>query len=224
MPTLAIDTSTEICSVAVLNGRECLSETSLKVREGHSGTILNTIHETIGKSGCSLTDVDLIAAGTGPGSFTGIRIGIATAKGLALALGCDIRGVCTLDAIAANASNLGMPVMPVLDARKGEIFCCLYNKGGLRMTPPVNIDPEEVKEIVIEPTLFAGNAIGLYDELFRNSLGNFYIPAGKDLWYPKASTIGRLALDPAFSVTDINPVYVRASDATLLLKKSSSAG
>ena len=218
MHILAIDTSTDICSVAVLKDEEVLEETSQRVKTGHSGTILNLIDDVLGSSGLNKKDINLIATGLGPGSFTGIRIGIATAKGLAAAINCEIRGVITLDAVAANAPKTDKHVMPVLDARKGEIFCALYDKDRHRLSPQVNIEPAQVVDMITKPTLFIGNAIALYDVVFRNSLGSLYQAADKDLWYPRASVIGRLALDPAFAVNDINPVYIRASDATLLLK------
>jgi tRNA threonylcarbamoyladenosine biosynthesis protein TsaB len=221
MNILAIDTSTDICSVAVLRDGEILEETSRKVKAGHSGTILNLIDNVLGKSGLKKQDIGLIATGLGPGSFTGIRIGIATAKGLAAALNCEIRGVITLDAVAANAPDADMNIMPVLDARKGEIFCALYDKNRHRISPRVNIEPSQVTDMISNPTLFIGNAIALYDEVFSNSLGSLYQAADKDLWYPRAAVIGRLALNPAFAVNDINPVYIRASDATLLLKRIS---
>jgi tRNA threonylcarbamoyladenosine biosynthesis protein TsaB len=221
MNILAIDTSTDICSVAVLSNGEVLKETSQKIKTGHSGTILYLIDDVLRHSGLRKKDINLIATGLGPGSFTGIRIGIATAKALAAALDCEIRGISTLDAVAANAPETDLHIMPVLDARKGEIYCALYDKKRLRLSPPVNIEPVQVKGKIIGPTLFIGNAVALYDEVFRINLGSLYQAAGKDLWYPKASVIGRLALNPAIAVNDINPVYVRASDATLLLKRIS---
>jgi tRNA threonylcarbamoyladenosine biosynthesis protein TsaB len=222
MYILAIDTSTDICSVAVLRDGEVLKETSQNVKTGHSGIILKAIDDVLRQSGCGKKDINLIATGLGPGSFTGIRIGIATAKGLAAAINCEIRGVSTLDAVAANVPESDIHIMPVLDARKGEIFCALYDKDRLRLSPPVNIEPAQVKGMITGPTLFIGNAVALYDEVFRKYLGSLYRAANKDLWYPKASLIGRLALNQTIAVNDINPAYVRASDATLLLKRISS--
>ncbi len=222
MHILAIDTSTDTCSVAVLKDGEVLIETSQKVKAGHSGTILKLIDNVLNDSGIRKKDINLIAAGLGPGSFTGIRIGISTARGLAAAVKCEIRGVSTLDAVAANVPESDIHIMPVLDARKGEIFCALYDKNRLRLSPQVNIEPAQVKGMITEPALFAGNAVGLYDEVFRKCLGSLYQAADRDLWYPKASVIGRLALNSATAVNDINPVYVRASDADLLLKKKLS--
>ena len=221
MYILAIDTSTDVCSVAILKDGEVLREISQKVKTGHSGTILQIIDNLFRNSGVNKKDINLIATGLGPGSFTGIRIGIATAKGLAAAINCEIRGVSTLYAVAANAPESDLHIMPVLDARKGEIYCALYDNKRLRLSPPVNIEPAQVKGMITGPTLFIGNALALYDEVFRKYLGSLYQTAGEDLWYPKASVIGRLALNLAIAVNDINPVYVRASDATLLLKRIS---
>jgi tRNA threonylcarbamoyladenosine biosynthesis protein TsaB len=224
MHILAIDTTTDICSVAVLSDTEILKETSQKVKTGHIGAILLLIDEVLRTSGLRKKDINLIATGLGPGSFTGIRIGIATAKGLAAAINCEIWGVSTLDAVAANAPESDIHVMPVLDARKGEIFCALYGKDRLRLSPQVNIEPAQIKGMITEPTLFIGNAVAIYGEVFRKILGSMYQTGDKDLWYPKASVIGKLALDKSIAVSDINPVYIRASDADLLLKKKLSEG
>jgi tRNA threonylcarbamoyladenosine biosynthesis protein TsaB len=219
MHILALDTSTEICSVAILKDNDVIIETSHKVKTGHSETVLIAVDNIIKEAGIKKTDIDLVATGLGPGSFTGLRIGIATAKGLAAAINCEIRGVGTLHAIAENVQDSVFPVLSVIDARKGEVFCALYSKDIKELMPPVNIEPHLLKDIIMQQTLFVGNAVEVYSDIFSKILKDLYIPGDKQLWYPRASVIGRLALNDNIAIKDITPVYVRASDATLLLEK-----
>jgi len=219
MHILAIDTSTEICSVALLKDNDVIIETSHKVKTGHSETVLIAVDHIIKEAGIKKTDINLVAAGLGPGSFTGLRIGIATAKGLAAAVGCDIRGVGTLHAIAENVKDSVFPVLSVIDAKKGEVFCAVYSKEIQELMPPINIEPLLLKDIITQQTLFVGNAVEVYSDTFRKTLKDLYVAAGRELWYPRASVIGRLAMDGNTAIKDITPIYVRASDATLLLEK-----
>ena len=222
MQVLALDTSTNHLSVALLKDREALCELNLLVKAGHAGMILAVIDEVIAKSGTDKSSIGLIAAGTGPGSFTGIRIGLATAKGLSESLGCPLAGIPTPDIMARSALPLPMQVMPVLDAKKGEVFCALYAQDGSRLTPLMNLRPHEIAERIGEDTLFIGNGCDLYRDVFRRTLGGRYHEGPAPLWHPRASVLGLMALDmpQAASARDILPIYVRASDATLLLERS----
>ena len=167
--------------------------------------------------------LDLIAVGCGPGSFTGIRIGMATAKGLCLALGCPLIGISTLDALAHAAYPCPIPVMPVIDARKSEIFCGLYAADGKLTTPYMNIRPENVADIIGQETLFIGNGIDLYEDVFVSVLGEKFRKGPENLWYPRASAMAMMAVDRMSknAAPEVNPIYVRPSDAALTLKKRS---
>jgi len=198
------------------------SEINIAVKAGHAGRILPVIDRLLEITSTQKDDLELIAVGCGPGSFTGIRIGIATAKGLSMALGCPITGISSLDALAYAAVPSTMPVMPVIDARKSEIYCCLYSAEGLQQTPYMNIRPEEAVRIVKEETLFLGNGVSLYEEVLQESLGSRFVRGPKSLWNPRASVIGCMAEDRIArdQKGDVEPIYVRASDATLTLKKN----
>lgn len=221
MPVLALDTCTEKCSVALLSEGRIGAELSLKVQSGHAGMLLKLIDSLLDMAGCPPANVDLIAVGRGPGSFTGIRIGIATAKGLATALVCPLKGVCSLDAMVRAAMPAGLPIMPVMDARKGEVFCALYSATGERQSAYLNIPPEKIRDYVSGPTLFLGNGLELYADLLANVLGPAFQPAPEALWYPKAAVIGAMAsASPDQAEADVNPLYIRASDADLTLRKA----
>jgi len=194
------------------------------VRTGHAGSLLPVIDTLFHLSPFSKEDVGLIAVGVGPGSFTGIRIGIATAKGLAFGLNIPLAGVNTLDAIAQGALPSAVPVMPVIDARKSEIFCRLYSPNGNPITQPMNVKPAELDGMIDKETLFIGNAVPLYRETLSGILGDRFVEGPPHLWYPRASVIGRMALDD-FAAGTLHPAlpqYVRSSDAAIQLEKRRS--
>ncbi|MEA2102713.1 MAG: tRNA (adenosine(37)-N6)-threonylcarbamoyltransferase complex dimerization subunit type 1 TsaB [Thermodesulfobacteriota bacterium] len=226
MNILAMDTSTDICSVAIMVENALEYETTFRVRKGHAGSLLPAIDTAMDQTGIKKDQIDIIAVSLGPGSFTGIRIGIATAKGLGYALDCPVTGIPTLDIIARGASRdalpSSLPIMPVLDARKGEVFCALYTSTGKPLHGPVNIRPEKTVPMAEGHTLFIGNAIALYRDVFTGSLGEKYHEGPEHLWYPRASVLARMANEYPENRTD--PLYVRESDATLLLKKLKTPG
>jgi tRNA threonylcarbamoyladenosine biosynthesis protein TsaB len=221
--TLALDTSTSCLSVALLKDDSLACEINLVVKAGHSGMILPVIDEALDRSSISRQEIHLIAVGIGPGSFTGLRIGIATAKGLAMALGCPLAGIPTLDAIARGILPSPMQIMPILDARKGEVFCALYGKNGSRITDFMNVKPPEITALIDKDTLFIGNGCSLYRDLLKHDLGENYHEGPAHLWHPRASVIGLMALEISTEdlPSDVLPLYVRASDATLILEKKS---
>ena len=218
---LALDTSTSCLSVALMRDKAIISEINLAVKVGHAGMILPVIDEVLTKSSTSKNEITLIATGTGPGSFTGLRIGIATAKGLAKAIRCPLAGIPTLDIIARGALPSSMHIMPIVDAKKGEVFCALYNKDGSRLTDIMNLHPEGIATLVTEDTLFVGNACDIYRDILIKDLGPLYHEGPALLWYPRASVLAGIALSlPIESLSqDVQPLYIRASDATLLLER-----
>jgi tRNA threonylcarbamoyladenosine biosynthesis protein TsaB len=211
MNVLALDTSTSCLSVALMRDNDIVSETNLEVKVGHSGMILKVIDEVLNNSATGKKDITLIATGTGPGSFTGLRIGIATAKGLAKAIRCPLAGIPTLDVIARGAMPSPMHIMPLLDARKGEVFCALFNRDGSRLTDYMNIRPEGVAALVKEDTLFVGNGCDIYRDILIKDLGGFYHEAPAFLWHPRASVLAGIALSlPIEGLSqDVQPCYIR---------------
>ncbi|MCZ7683742.1 MAG: tRNA (adenosine(37)-N6)-threonylcarbamoyltransferase complex dimerization subunit type 1 TsaB [Sandaracinaceae bacterium] len=130
---LAMDTSTELGSVAVLESGELRAEVSARVRAKHGETLLPLIEQALAHASLERGAIDLIAVGIGPGSFTGTRIGVATAKGLAIALDRPLIGVVSLTAIARAAP--GRWIAPVVDAHKGEVYLSVFERGVERLAP-----------------------------------------------------------------------------------------
>src|SRR3982751_4941760 len=123
---LAFDTSCRITAVALLEDARVLVEDSTSSEERHAESLLPRIEHCLAAAGFTLRDVDVFAVGIGPGSFTGVRVGVATAKGLGLATGKPVRGVASLAALAASVLELSQQsdalVAPILEAYKGEVF------------------------------------------------------------------------------------------------------
>ncbi|MCD6570857.1 MAG: tRNA (adenosine(37)-N6)-threonylcarbamoyltransferase complex dimerization subunit type 1 TsaB [Deltaproteobacteria bacterium] len=221
MKILAFDTSTKVCSVALLENREIICEIATMAKAGHSASLLPIIAKALHITKWAREEIDLIVVGCGPGSFTGIRIGIATAKGLAMAINCKTLGICTLDALAYGMAPSKIPIMPAIDARKSEIFCALYSPDGEIYSQYLNIKPEDISEIIDQDTLFIGDALETYSDILKKTLKTHFHVGPRSLWYPKASLMGLMAMDisPVESPYDIRPVYVRPSDATLALQE-----
>jgi tRNA threonylcarbamoyladenosine biosynthesis protein TsaB len=146
MTLLAFDTSAAACSVALWRDGATIAHASKIMERGHAETLMPMIEGTLGRAGVAFADLTAIAATVGPGSFTGIRIGLATARGLALALDAALVGVTTFEAVAhaARREMLGspMPCLVVLDAKREDVYAQLFRAGGEPDGPPAAVMPE----------------------------------------------------------------------------------
>jgi tRNA threonylcarbamoyladenosine biosynthesis protein TsaB len=231
---LSLDTATPCSSVAITAGTrqdgEVVAALSLTGKVTHSRRLLFAIDWLMKESAITWPLMAGIAVSLGPGSFTGLRIGMATAKGLAAAAGKVLLGVSTLDSLAAKCVTVGL-ICAVLDARKKEVYAAFYrcNRQGLteRLGEPAVLAPAKLAAAIDEPVLLIGDGARLYSEVFRALLRDkvMFAPAG--LHEPSATSLGLLAgemlkrgepLDLAEGV----PMYVRSSDAELNLVKNRS--
>lgn len=228
---LALDTATPCSCVAITAGTrhdgEVVASLSLTGKITHSRRLLSAIDWLMKESAITWPLIGGIAVGLGPGSFTGLRIGMATAKGLAAAAGKVLLGVSTLDSLAARCGSAGL-ICAVLDARKKEVYAAFYrcNRQGFteRLGEPVVLAPARLAAAIDEPVLLVGDGARVYGEVFRDLLRDKVKFAPAALHEPSASSLGLLAgemlergelLDLAEGV----PVYVRSSDAELNLAK-----
>ena len=226
---LALETATMCGSVAIVNESRCVAEFSLQTGETHSRRLLAGVDWLLQETGIEWSAIDAVAVSLGPGSFTGLRIGLATAKGLAMAAGVKLIGIGTLDGLAAQFfAAADILICPVLDARKKEVYCGFYkcdDQGIPRLQGECQVmSPEELCERIDEPVLLVGDGAVEYDHLFREKLAGFLRVPPPGTYFPRAATIGLLAcakwkkdefLDPATA----EPIYIRASEAELLYKK-----
>lgn len=190
MRILAFDTATDVATSALVDGGSVLGE-----RRSRAATVLEDIDALLRAAGMEPADVDAIAVGTGPGSFTGTRIGLAAARGLGLALGVPVAGVSTLDALAAGAHG----AFPVIDARRGEVF----------VPGPRVVSPDALA--ISAGTVFVGDGALRYRDLLT-AAGGIVPPGDSELHVPRAAAHALLARD--FGAADaVQPVYVRVPDA-----------
>ena len=212
--TLAIATSTPQVSVA-LQGPEGLAG-SVVVRAGrrHAETLAPAIESLTGLVGVTLAAVDRVAVDTGPGLFTGLRVGVATAKALGAALEAPVVACSSLDLLAHPHRHLGRPVASVVDARRGEVFWALYQpvEGGMAAVSDVAVAaPDElaVKLSQVGGVLLAG------DGARRYFAGSFDV-APPEFDHPSAAVLADLAPSrPALSAEKVTPTYLRGADVRI---------
>ena len=167
MKILATDTSTDTLTVAVCDKQAVLAEIVVHAPRTHSERLLRTAHDLLGQAGLSLEELDALAVGVGPGSFTGLRIGISAWKGLALGAGLPLVGVPTLDALARLHAQAKRLVCPVLDARMGEVFYSIHDPGALGLSRRFGPAAGPVSELIARvngPVLLAGDGAIRYRE------------------------------------------------------------
>jgi tRNA threonylcarbamoyladenosine biosynthesis protein TsaB len=208
---LAFDTATPDTVVA-LEGRELRHTPAAGERPGHVRELLPLAEQLLDEAGLTFADLARIAVGTGPGTFTGLRIGVATARALAQASGAELTGVSTLDALARPAGD--GRVLAVLDARRGEAFVATY-EGGERLAGPVAVTPAVLGGMGRAGTLAVGDGAVRFREVLEPSGAE--VPAdGSPLHQVSALALAELARDaPAAGRDGVVPEYVRLPDAEL---------
>lgn len=227
---LALDTATKCSTVAITRGTlidgEVLACLSLSSSITHSRRIISIVDRLFSDTEITWSDIDAIAVGMGPGSFTGLRIGMATAKGFAAAAEKKLVGVSTLDALAAMCVT-DKKIIAVMDARKKQVYSAAYNRdqgnGNLTRISEIKVVlPEHVVMETDEEVVMIGDGIVTYGELWQKKHGDMVRFAPMHLHAPCASAVGLLcgSLFNQGNYLDIGaaaPLYVRASDAELSL-------
>jgi len=191
--TLAFDTATGAATSALVDGDEVLGE-----RVSRAQTLLEDVDALLRQAGAHPSDLDRLAVGTGPGSFTGVRIGLAVARGLALSLDLRGAGVSTLDALAAGAPG----ALPVIDAKRREVFTLL--DGEPRVLVPAELP-------LADGTVCIGDGARRYRSLLEEH-GAVIPPDGDERHLPRARFHAALAGDSR-QVDEIEPLYLRVPDA-----------
>lgn len=221
MNVLALDTASHVCSVAVLTDQAVGAELTLGTGQTHSRHLLKLISLAIDLAGLDLAGIDAWVVGRGPGSFTGLRIGLSTVKGLALATAKPVAGVSSLDALAYAAFGADTLICPMLDARKKEIYWALYRRrsdGIERLGPEAVGPPEQALAQISEPCLFLGPGALLYRDLIAEHLGARAIlaPAGHHDIRASALALAvwpRLGRGQWDALDTLVPHYLRRADA-----------
>jgi tRNA threonylcarbamoyladenosine biosynthesis protein TsaB len=238
MRLLAVETSTPTGAVALLEDGRVVAESRLSVEGTHGGRLLATIDGLLGAAGWTVRGLDGLAIAVGPGSFTGLRIGISTVKGLAFATGTPLVAVPTLPALAWSLPFAAYPLCPVLDARKGEVYAGLFGtaRGRLeRLGPDRAVGPRALaEELAGEPgpagrVIFLGDGVAIYGEVFTDILGEAACLAPPGFRLPSAVSVGALGMEALArgEVVDpaaLTPIYLRPSEAELARERRQHAG
>jgi tRNA threonylcarbamoyladenosine biosynthesis protein TsaB len=220
---LTIQTASPAGSVAISDGEVLLAEINLDVRKTPTEWLLQSIGELLARADLDKGDLDAIGVVRGPGSFTGLRVGLATAKGLSLAAGCPLLGISSLQCLAMQLPFTHFPVCVMLDARKKEVYSALYNwqSGCSRLVGEERvIKPEILLSEIKSETLFVGNGALAYRTLITRQLAGRAHFAPTFLNLPRAGAAAALALREwqsghTFSADELMPTYLRPSEAEL---------
>lgn len=226
MKILAIDTATAVSTVALLDEDRVLSEIIINSKKNHSEKLMTLTHEVISTTDYTIKDIDLFACSIGPGSFTGLRIAIATIKGLAQGLNKPVIGVSTLESLAFNIQYNNGIVCPIIDAQRDEVYCGMYRWDNNKL---IAINDERV--ININDLLYELHSLGERVTLIGD--GIFKIPDDKingllqkshiSFRMPRASSIANIALlkykgGIIQNYHEIEPNYIRKSQAEVQLE------
>lgn len=216
MRLLAVETSTLAGGVAILEDDRLRGEYLLDVSATHSERLMPAIDRVLADAGWVAGDLQGLAVAVGPGSFTGLRIGLSVVKGLALALSVPVAAVPTLDAMAAALPFAALPICPVLDARKGEVYCSLYRWEGStarRLWEYLALAPKALADRLTEPVILLGDGARLVTTPYAR-------PAPAHRRVPSPSAVGvlglaRLAAGESVAADALTPIYLRPSEAEL---------
>ncbi len=218
---LAIDTASNSCSAGVFEKDSILSELCVNTDVTHSKNLMSMIDTALKLAGLKIGDMDAIAAVKGPGSFTGLRIGISAAKGLALAAEKPLIGISSLEALAMGASKFAgqLLICSMIDARRGEVYFAGYKYKENLLFPELEkqaVKPEKALLQINEPAVFVGDGVSKYKDLITSKLKEKALFLGGEFDIIRAFYVSQLAmLKNADEFSDIIPDYIRKSDAEM---------
>ena len=196
MQILGIETSSKFLSLAVIKDNEIVAEINLNAYRRLSSLLVPSIKDILKKSNISLEELDGFAVGIGPGSFTGLRVGITTIKALALSLKKPIVAVFSLDIIAQNISPVSGQVCPIIDAKRGNVFSCIYESKNEKMKRLTKYSLTNIKDLlkkINKKTVFLGDGLIPFAKIIKKKKRGEAIFTEQKLWYPKANNLLFLA-------------------------------
>ncbi len=217
MKLLAIDTSGPVCGVAVMDGDQVLSEFTARNRLTHSTSLMPMVEACLHFAGKKLEEMDAIAAVTGPGSFTGVRIGVATAKGLAHGAGLPCIPVNALEAISRSAGTFDGVVCPIQDARAGQVYGAAFRNGVRLMADEPRVLSDYLAEIrpLGERFLFTGDGVAVHRDQIVSTMGDRAAFASPERCYLRPSAAGAIAMESGEKTDYLNlqATYLRPPNA-----------
>jgi tRNA threonylcarbamoyladenosine biosynthesis protein TsaB len=221
MKILAVDTATQTSSVAITDNTTILVELTVNHAKTHAAFLMKMIQRILDTVSLTLNDIDGLAITIGPGSFTGLRIGLSSIKGISAATGKPAIGVSTLETLAYTIPCTSTCICPMIDARKGQVYSARYRYHHGVLTnelPARSIKPLSAIQGLSEPCIFIGDGASAYKNMIVEQLGNLALFARSDQNMIRASVAALLSL-PRFlkgdtdTVETLVPAYLRKSDA-----------
>ncbi len=226
MLTLAIETATKVCSVALCRDGEIIAAYDVNTGMTHSEGLLPQLEQLLQRTGVSKKEIGLVAVSMGPGSFTGLRIGLATAEAMAYSWQCCLHGVDTLEGLAYNIPLEGVVLSPVLDAQKGNYYQALYQWQDGALTKLADTEVVSKEQLLERIAVFGTPALllGECQKLAAEKLPDWVKPAPKKLRMPQAASVALAALNSFDEQADkkifgLEPYYIRRSEAEELWEK-----
>ena len=227
MKILAVDTATKSCSVAAVQGPKTLAEFTFVSNQTHSKHLMDMIQTVLNISKLAVMDLDGLVVTLGPGSFTGLRIGLSSLKGLAAASGKPIVGVSTLEALAMQFAFTNLPIYPLLDAKRGEVYFARYRSQGGLIIKEIEEQarpPAEAVQAIQSPCLLVGDGALVYRETLAELVGSNarFVPETDNIL--KATSVARcgqakLIENAGMDICQLVPHYIRQSYAEMALKE-----
>lgn len=226
MRVLGIETSGRLCGCAVVENERLLGEMVSDIPGEHVEKLVHLIGNLLQEISVGMEGLDGVAVSLGPGSFTGLRIGLGTAKGICFGTGLPLAGVPTLDAMAETVCPWDGNIVPVRDARRGEIYMATYRSTGSsveRISDYRASKPEEAGREIAElarsgRTLVAGDALDRYGELLRGMLPHEVVFLPKEHWMPSPAVVAAIGVrligeGRTLDLGGSEPLYLRPSEA-----------
>lgn len=224
MKILSIDSSGLVAAAALMSDGMLVGEYTIHNKKTHSQTLLPMIADMMKMAEVGLDELDCVAVSAGPGSFTGLRIGASTAKGIAWTLGIPIVPVSSLMGLAANISERGVIVCPIMDARRGQVYYGIYRSA--EGIPEVLAEPDAAAvEAVVEQinaigerTIFLGDGVPVFEQVIREKASVEVCFAGAPDRYQRGASVARIGSllfeqGGCVAAEDFAPVYLRKSQA-----------
>ncbi len=230
MKILGINTSTKFCNLGLIEDEDVLIEYTINgLKKKHSSILVPAIRDLLKTMGLKMEEINGIAISIGPGSFTGLRIGLCVAKGLCYARSLPLLGVTTLDAMAFPLKEIPYLICPVLESKKDEIYDVLF-RGGDSLHRVMDYKCEDIQSLLIrlaplkEKIIFLGDGIKKYRDIIKEKIGKDALFIDSQLNLPVATSIAFLGLDKLKKgeeddISTITPFYLRKSEAEIIWEK-----
>lgn len=224
MIVLGINTATTFGSVGLIDSDRVVGEYSLNIPITHSERLMTCIDRLLTDARVCLEEIEGFSIALGPGSFTGLRIGVSTVKGLAFATGQPVAGVSTLEALALNISCYANQICPILDARKKEVYAALFepNKAHnlARLSPDLVISPGDLVEKIHGPVTFLGDGVEVYGNFLKRKLGRRASFVAPEFGYVRGTVVAHMGAKlirkgKTLDLASFTPYYIRRSEAEI---------